>query len=93
MFAPEDAVNEILNEVQEDMTALAEDARAFPLQVVPPRAADCHALTGAAARGTGAAAATADRGRAVHLPSRHHLRSFHRPSVSRRRWMIFTALE
>ena len=32
VFAPEDAVNEILNEVQEDMTALAEDARAFPLQ-------------------------------------------------------------
>lgn len=35
-FAPEDAVNEILNEVQEDMSALAEDARALPLQVVPP---------------------------------------------------------
>jgi hypothetical protein len=34
-FAPEDAVNEILNEVQEDMTALAEDARALPLQAVP----------------------------------------------------------
>jgi hypothetical protein len=32
VFAPEDAVNEILNEVQEDMTALAEDARAFPLE-------------------------------------------------------------
>lgn len=34
-FAPEDAVNEILNEVQADMTALAEDARALPLQAVP----------------------------------------------------------
>jgi len=31
-FAPEDAVNEILSEVQEDMTALAEDARALPLR-------------------------------------------------------------
>ncbi len=36
VFAPEDAVNEILNEVHEDMTALAEDARALPLQAVPP---------------------------------------------------------
>lgn len=35
-FAPEDAVNEILNEVQDDITALAEDARALPLQAVPP---------------------------------------------------------
>jgi outer membrane biosynthesis protein TonB len=34
-FAPEDAVNEILNEVQDDITALAEDARALPLQAVP----------------------------------------------------------
>jgi len=34
-FAPDDAVNEILNEVQEDMTALAEDAKALPLQAVP----------------------------------------------------------
>jgi hypothetical protein len=34
-FAPEDAVNEILNEVQEDMSALAEDARTLPLQAVP----------------------------------------------------------
>lgn len=34
-FAPEDAVNEILNEVQADMTALAEDAKALPLQAVP----------------------------------------------------------
>jgi hypothetical protein len=36
IFAPEDAVNEILSEVQDDMTALAEDARVLPLQVVPP---------------------------------------------------------
>jgi hypothetical protein len=36
LFAPEDAVNEILSEVQDDMTALAEDARVLPLQVVPP---------------------------------------------------------
>jgi hypothetical protein len=34
-FAPEDAVKEILNEVQEDMSALAEDARTLPLQAVP----------------------------------------------------------
>jgi hypothetical protein len=34
-FVPEDAVNEILNEVQDDMTALAEDARSLPLQAVP----------------------------------------------------------
>jgi hypothetical protein len=34
-FAPEDAVNEILNEVQDDMTALAEDAKAVPLQAIP----------------------------------------------------------
>lgn len=34
--AAEDAVNDILNEVHDDMTALAEDARALPLQVVPP---------------------------------------------------------
>jgi hypothetical protein len=34
-FAPEDAVKEILNEVQEDMSALAEDARALPLHAVP----------------------------------------------------------
>jgi Domain of unknown function (DUF4115) len=34
-FAPEDAVKAILNEVQEDMSALAEDARALPLQAVP----------------------------------------------------------
>jgi hypothetical protein len=34
-FAPEDAVNEILNEVQDDITALAEDARALPLQTAP----------------------------------------------------------
>jgi hypothetical protein len=34
-FAPEDAVKEILNEVQEDMSALAEDARSLPLQAVP----------------------------------------------------------
>ena len=34
-FAPEDAVNDILNEVQEDMSALAEDARTLPLQAVP----------------------------------------------------------
>ena len=37
MFAPEDAVNEILNEVQEDISALAEDARALPLQAVQVR--------------------------------------------------------
>jgi len=36
-FAPEDAVKEILNEVQEDMSALAEDARTLPLQAVPPQ--------------------------------------------------------
>jgi uncharacterized protein DUF4115 len=36
-LVPEDAVNEILNEVHEDMAALAEDARALPLQAVPPR--------------------------------------------------------
>jgi hypothetical protein len=35
-FAPEGAVNEILNEVHDDMTSLAEDARALPLQAVPP---------------------------------------------------------
>ena len=35
VFAPEDAVNEILNEVREDMTALAEDAKALPLHVGP----------------------------------------------------------
>ena len=35
-FAPEDAVNEILNEVHEDMTSLAEDAKALPLQAVTP---------------------------------------------------------
>ena len=34
-FAPEDAVKEILNEVQEDMSALAEDARTLPLHAVP----------------------------------------------------------
>jgi hypothetical protein len=34
-FAPEDVVKEILNEVQEDMSALAEDARTLPLQAVP----------------------------------------------------------
>ncbi|HET9569055.1 MAG TPA: hypothetical protein VFP16_11835 [Vicinamibacterales bacterium] len=34
-FAPEDAVKQILNEVQEDMSALAEDARTLPLQAVP----------------------------------------------------------
>lgn len=34
--APESAVAEILNEVRADMTALAEDARALPLQAVPP---------------------------------------------------------
>jgi uncharacterized protein DUF4115 len=36
VFAPEDAVNEILNEVHGDMTALAEDAKALPLKAVPP---------------------------------------------------------
>ena len=36
VFAPEDAVNEILNEVHDDMTALAEDAKALPLKAVPP---------------------------------------------------------
>jgi hypothetical protein len=36
-FAPEDAVNEILNEVQDDISALAEDARALPLQAVQVR--------------------------------------------------------
>ena len=36
IFAPEDAVNEILNEVHDDMTALAEDARVLPHQVVAP---------------------------------------------------------
>ena len=36
-FEAEHAVNQILNEVQDDMTALAEDARALPLQAVPPR--------------------------------------------------------
>jgi hypothetical protein len=35
VFAPEDAVNEILNEVHDDMTALAEDAKTLPLQAVP----------------------------------------------------------
>ena len=35
VFAPEDAVNEILNEVHNDMTALAEDAKTLPLQAVP----------------------------------------------------------
>jgi len=35
-FAPEAAVDEIINEVHADMTALAEDARALPLQAVPP---------------------------------------------------------
>jgi hypothetical protein len=35
-FAAENAVNEILNEVQDEMTALAADARALPLQNVPP---------------------------------------------------------
>ena len=35
VFAPEDAVNEILNEVHSDMTALAEDAKTLPLQAVP----------------------------------------------------------
>jgi hypothetical protein len=34
--AAEDAVNEILTEVHDDMAALAEDAKALPLQVVPP---------------------------------------------------------
>jgi hypothetical protein len=34
IFAPEDAVNEILNEVHDDMTALAEDAKTLPLQAV-----------------------------------------------------------
>jgi hypothetical protein len=34
-FAPEDAVKQILNEVQEDMSALVEDARTLPLQAVP----------------------------------------------------------
>jgi hypothetical protein len=33
----EDVVNEILNDVQDDMTALAEDARTLPLQAVPSR--------------------------------------------------------
>ena len=36
VFAPEDAVNEILNEVHDDMTALAEDAKTLPLKAVPP---------------------------------------------------------
>jgi hypothetical protein len=35
-FAPEGAVEEILSEVQADMTALDEDARTLPLRVVPP---------------------------------------------------------
>ena len=35
VFAPEDAVNEILNEVHDDMTALAEDAKTLPLQTAP----------------------------------------------------------
>jgi len=35
IFAPEDAVNEILSEVQDDMTALAEDAKTLPLKAVP----------------------------------------------------------
>jgi hypothetical protein len=34
-FVPEDAVNEILSEVQEDMSALAADAKALPLQALP----------------------------------------------------------
>ena len=34
--AAEEAVNEILNEVHQDMASLAEDARALPLQIVPP---------------------------------------------------------
>lgn len=34
-FAAEEAVNGILNEVHEDMTALAEDAKALPLKAVP----------------------------------------------------------
>src|SRR4030095_12203455 len=34
--AAEEAVNEILNEVNQDMASLAEDARALPLQIVPP---------------------------------------------------------
>jgi hypothetical protein len=34
-FVTDDAVNEILNEVQDDMTALAEDAKAIPLQAAP----------------------------------------------------------
>jgi hypothetical protein len=36
VFAPEDAVNEILTEVQDDMTALTEDAKSLPLKAVPP---------------------------------------------------------
>lgn len=36
-LVPEDAVNEILNDVQDDITALAEDARALPLQAVRSR--------------------------------------------------------
>ena len=35
VFAPEDAVNEILSEVHDDMTALAEDAKTLPLKAVP----------------------------------------------------------
>jgi len=38
-FAPEVTVNEILDEVQDDMTALAEDARTLPLKAVPLPAA------------------------------------------------------
>jgi hypothetical protein len=35
-FASEGVVNEILNEVQDEMTALAEDARALPLEAAHP---------------------------------------------------------
>jgi ketosteroid isomerase-like protein len=35
-FAPDEAVNEILDEVQADMQALAEDARTLPLRAAPP---------------------------------------------------------
>jgi hypothetical protein len=38
-FTPEVAVEEILSEVQADMTALDEDARTLPLRAVPPIAA------------------------------------------------------
>jgi hypothetical protein len=43
--APEDAVNEILNEVQDEITALAEDARTLPLQAVPVRQITAPAST------------------------------------------------